>query len=316
MEQRKGTKMKYFGREITVEELELIKEIVNGFGSLSVSEISRTVSELLEWKRPSGGLKSHECRQMLEEMRDEGMFRLPEVRGAGARGPRIVKETVRGESQAEINGRAGEFEPLELRKVKARSEESRLWRELVNRYHYLGYRAAVGASLRYLVYSGQRGGEVLGCLLWTSPAWKIEARDQWIGWEDEVRSRNLQLIVSNSRFLILPWVRVEHLASKILGRSARQVPEDWERMYGYRPLLLETMVDTSRYRGTCYRAANWIGLGKTKGRGRMDRDHVADGRAEKMVYVYPLHGNAKERLLTARGPRYCEEKEEEYVRAM
>lgn len=316
MEQRIRSKRKYFGREITEEELELIKEIVTGFSSLSVSEISRTVSELLEWKRPSGGLKSHECRQMLEEMRDEGKFRLPEVRGAGPRGPRIVKETSRGESQGEITGKAGEFEPLELRKVGARSEESRLWRELVNRYHYLGYRAPVGASLRYLVYSGQRAGEVLGCLLWTSPAWKIEARDRWIGWDEEVRSRNLQLIVSNSRFLILPWVRVEHLASKILGRCARQVAEDWEGMYGYRPLLLETMVDSSRYRGTCYQAANWIGLGKTKGRGRMDRDHVADGSAEKMVYVYPLRRDARERLLTATAPGYCEEKEDEYVRSV
>jgi hypothetical protein len=304
VEQESATKRKYFGREFSQEELELIKEIVNGFGSLSVSEISRTVCELLEWKRPSGGLKSHECRQMLEEMRDRGMFKLPELRGEGPRGPRVVKETSAGESREEIKGRAGEFEPLELRKVEARGEDSRLWRELVNRYHYLGYRAPVGASLRYLVYSGQRPGEVLGCLMWTSPAWKIEVRDRWIGWDAEIRSRNLQLIVSNSRFLILPWVKVEHLASKILGRSARQVPEDWERMYGYRPLLLETMVDSVRFKGTCYRAANWVGLGKTKGRGRMDRDHLADGSAEKIVYVYALGRDARERLSSEISPAY------------
>lgn len=137
--------------------------------------------------------------------------------------------------------------------------------------------------------------------MWTSPAWKIEVRDRWIGWSSDERSRNLQLIVNNSRFLLLPWVQVRHLASKILGQSARQLPGDWERMYGYRPLLLESMVDSNRFSGTCYRAANWILLGETKGRGRMDRRHD-QAIAPKLVYVYPLGRDARARLRSGATP--------------
>ena len=136
----------------------------------------------------------------------------------------------------------------------------------------------------------------LACLLWTSPAWKVKPRDVWIGWSDEQRQRNLQLIVNNGRFLIFPSVRVKGLASKILALSARQLPQDWHSHYGHRPLLLETLVDADRFRGTCYRAANWIYVGQTTGRGRMDREHKADGQAIKDIYLYPLDRNAKQRL--------------------
>ena len=140
----------------------------------------------------------------------------------------------------------------------------------MERYHYLGHRVPVGASLRYWVHSERCPEQVLACLLWSSAAWKMAARDRWIGWSAEQRARNLPFIVNNSRFLLLPWVRVKGLASKILGHGARQLPDDWERLYGYRPLLLETLVEEERFRGTCYRAANWIALGRTQGRGRMD----------------------------------------------
>ena len=136
----------------------------------------------------------------------------------------------------------------------------------------------------------------LACLLWTSPAWKMQARDEWIGWSDEQRRGNLQWIVNNGRFLILPWVRVKGLASKILALSARHMPRDWESHYGHRPLLLETLVDASRFRGTCYRAANWIHVGQTAGRGRMDREHKAHGQAVKDIYVYPLVRDARQQL--------------------
>ena len=163
--------------------------------------------------------------------------------------------------------------------------ESRRWREQVERYHYLGCRVPFGAHLRYWVRYGERD---LACLLWTSPAWKMQARDTWIGWTDQQRRRNLQAIVNNGRFLILPWVNVKGLASKILALSARQMPREWEMRYGRRPLLLESLVDAGRFRGTCYRAANWIAVGQTAGRGRMDQEHEAYGRAVKDIYVYPL----------------------------
>lgn len=308
---RRRKEWRFFGRSFAEEEVELIREIVSGFGSLPLNQIALTICELLEWKRPSGGLKGRECRQMLEELRDEGELVLPEVRKMGPRGPRVVARSTQGEERPEVSGRASEFRPLRLKEVKAgRGGESGLWRELVERYHYLGYRAPVGATLRYLIYSEARPEEVLGCMLWSSPAWKIEVRDRWIGWDGRTRERNLQLIVSNSRFLILPWVRVEHLASMALGECARKVPVDWERKYGYRPLLLETMVDGSRFRGTCYRAANWLELGTTKGRGRMDREHRAVGGG-KLVYIYPLGRQARQRLITAAAPEVRSELEDE-----
>lgn len=143
---------------------------------------------------------------------------------------------------------------------------------------------------------GRNRDRELACPLWTSPAWKMKPRDAWIGWSDEQRQRHLQGIVNNGRFLILPWVRVKGLASKILALSARRMPRDWQTRYGHRPLLLETLVDAQRFRGTCYRAANWIYVGQTAGRGRMDREHKAHGQAIKDIYVYPLVRDARQRL--------------------
>lgn len=287
---------RFFGRLFSVSELNLIREVVSDFQSLSVNEISQTICELLEWKRPNGGLKSHECRQMLGRLSDRGLVSLPATRDRGPQGSRVVELAVESEAQPTISGCAGELGTLRLSVVKAGNEgESRLWKEMIARHHYLGYRGAVGASLQYLIYSERHPDTPLACMLWTSPAWKIDVRDRWIGWRSETRSGNLQLIVNNSRFLILPWVRVRHLASKILGQCARQLPTDWERLYGYRPLMLESFVDSGRFQGTCYRAANWVLIGETKGRGRMDRYHTQQG-GQKLVYVYPLSGDALKRL--------------------
>jgi len=200
-------------------------------------------------------------------------------------------------------GSAGEFEPLKLEVVEGRAELRR-WREWIERYHYLGYRVPVGAQLCYWVRSGRSSDQVLGCLLWSSAAWRIAVRERWIGWSEPQRRANLQLVVNNARFLILPWVRVRGLASKILSRCAQRLPLDWEKRYGYRPLLLETMVDPSRFRATCYRAANWILVGPTKGRGRMDRRHRMHGHAVKDLYVYPLCRNVQQRLCTAEPPSF------------
>jgi hypothetical protein len=163
----------------------------------------------------------------------------------------------------------------------------------MERYHYLGCCVPFEAHLRYWVRSRQRK---LACLLWTSPAGEMKPRDIWIGWSDEQRSRNPQSIVNNGRFLILPWVHIQGLASKILAHSARQLPQDWRRLYGQRPLLLETLVDADRFRGTYYRAANWIYVGQTTGRGRMDREHKAHGQAIEDIYLYPLLPDARQRL--------------------
>ena len=178
--------------------------------------------------------------------------------------------------------------------------EGPLFRQFIQRYHYLGYRVPFGANLRYIVESGD--GRILAALQWTSPAWKMSARDQWIGWNSKQRARNLQYIVNHSRFLILPWVHVKSFASTILARAARQLPIDWQRHYGYPPVLLETLVDASRFKGTCYRAANWICLGETTGRGRMDRYHLALEPA-KLIFVRPLSRNHRQILCGIKSPR-------------
>jgi hypothetical protein len=290
--------LRFFDREFTPAEIEMIREVIEDFPSLSITELSRTLCELLEWRRANRGLKDHECRQMLERLQQRGLVNLPAVRRFGPTGCRIVEQTVRSDPQSEIVGSAGQLEPILLKLVTGQDvSESALWRELMARYHYLGYRAPVGATVRYTVYSQLYENRVLACMLWNSPAWRITVRDRWIGWNDQQRRRSLQLIVNNGRFLILPWVKVKGFASKILSHCVRQLPRDWERLYGYRPLLMETLVDGKRFSGTCYRAANWIGLGSTEGRGRMDRHHRSHQANPKVVYVYPLCRHVKERLV-------------------
>lgn len=289
----------------------MIRELVSECSALNVTEISRTICELLPWKRPNGHLKNQECRLWLEKLRDQGWLSLPAVRALGGRGPRPIRPTPRSDPEPDITGPARQFEPLRLTVIApGEKAESRLWTEYIERYHYLGHRIPVGANLRYLVRSAPTREQVLACLLWSSPAWKMASRDRWIGWNPQQRARNLQFIVNNSRFLILPWVRVSGLASKILGHCARRLPGDWEKLYGYRPLLLETLVEAERFRGTCYRAANWIELGRTQGRGRMDRDHAAHPGTPKVLYVYPLGRDVCQRLSSAAAPSYAEPPED------
>jgi hypothetical protein len=282
----------FCGRTFVAAELELMRQTAQEFSSIGVTEIARTVCELLEWTRPNGGLKNHECRQLLERLQTEGFLQLPEVRKLGGRGPRRPDLSESCSEPAPVACAASDCDPLGLVLVEGQNESHR-WRQQMERHHYLGCRVPFGANLRYWVRHGERE---LACLLWTSPAWKMQSRDEWIGWSDDQRRCNLQRIVNNGRFLILPWVQVKGLASKILALSARQMPRDWEMRYGCRPLLLETLVDAARFRGTCYRAANWIHLGQTAGRGRMDREHQAHGAAVKDIYVYPLVRNARQQL--------------------
>jgi hypothetical protein len=304
--QRLIAPLTFCGRHFPISEVEMIGEVVAQCSALSLTEISRTLCELLSWKRPNGKLKNQECRLLLERLRDQGVVSLPAVQAFGGRGPRRARLTGRSDPQPEITGSAGEFAPLRLSGVSAEDPGAlQLWAEYLERYHYLGHRVPVGASLRYFVHSERCPEQVLACLQWSSAAWKMVARDRWIGWSSEQRVRNLPLVVNNSRFLLLPWVRVQGLASKILGQAARQLPGDWQRLYGYRPLLLETLVEEERFRGICYRAANWIALGRTQGRGRMDREHRSPLRP-KLLFVYPLGRNVQQRLCQATAPAYAE----------
>jgi len=283
------------GRTFTSTDLGLIREVTAHCSGLGLTEIASTVCELLAWTRPTGRLKTHECRQLLTRLHDRGLLALPALRPTGPKSPRRIAWTAASAPRPVITGPLRALHPLRVMRVTSAADRA-LWTELIDRYHYLRFRVPVGAQLQYLVHAGAAPSAVVACLLWTSAAWKLAARDRWIGWTPATRAAHLRFVVNNSRFLILPWVQVPHLASAILARAARQLPTDWERAYGTRPLLLETFVDGQRFHGTCYRAANWLRLGDTQGRGRMDRHHTAHGTAPKQVFVYPLVDDVQRRL--------------------
>ena len=288
--------MRFKDRAFTASELQLIREVVASCAGLSRQELANTACELLGWRRPNGGLKTWECKELLVHLESVGRIALPALRPGRPRGSRTaVPRTGRGEIQERITGTLRDVAPVRLKPVTG-DEERRLWRELVGRYHYLGHRVPFGAHLRYWIEVARPEPAIVGGLQLSSPAWKIAVRDRWIGWADAGRRHNLQRVVNNSRFLLLPWVEVRQLASHVLARMVRQLAHDWPRAYGVRPLLVESMVEAARYAGTCYRAANWIALGLSAGRGRMDRQHRRQGASPKRVFVYPLVPDARERL--------------------
>jgi hypothetical protein len=259
-------------------------------------ELANTVCELAGWKRQSGLLKGRECREFLEQLEAKGLLVLPGKRAGRPVGRRTeVPVTERGEPGQLVVGTARALGRISLELVQT-EEERRLFRELVGRYHYLGHAVPFGAHLRYLVYGASPERTLVGCMQFSSAAWRIAVRDGWIGWDRATRARNLQHLVDNSRFLLLPWVKVRNLASRVLSESIRCMPIDWKRRYKVEPLLVETLVDPTRYRGTCYRAANWIELGRTSGHGRIYRRSERIAVTPKMVLVYPLVGDAIARL--------------------
>jgi hypothetical protein len=300
------------GRSFATDEINLIRQTVKTFSNLSLTELSKTLSELLDWKRPNGKLKYEECRVLLERLHADGIISIPKLRSSGSPGPRKVNTSAFVEDETPVAGSAGQFEPLSLKLVQAADRElASIFKQLIARWHYLGYKVPFGAHLRYLVESDKLPGRYLACFQFSSPALKMAPRDAWIGWSAEEQKRNLQFIVSNSRFLIPPYVSVRGLASKILSLAAHRLPDDWERLYGYRPLLLETLVERARYSGTCYKAANWIHLGCTQGRGRMDRDHAAHGQSIKDIFIYPLSHHAQVQLRSAVAPVFVDEEEQD-----
>jgi hypothetical protein len=291
----------FCGRAFSRGEISELIEIVGSFPGLSRTELANTVCELFSWKRPNGRLKTVECRQFLEHLESRGILSLPECRKGRPQGvERKVGRTDKAEAQFVISGKARDFSPLILRKVETK-EQRDLWCEYIDRYHYLGCQTPFGAQSRYFFETGRGVKRTLGCLQFSSPAWRMAPRDKWINWSDEQRKHSLQKVINNSRFLIFPWVKVKNLASSVLALSARAVADDWEDRYGYRPVLLETLVDQREFKGTCYKAANWVHVGMTAGRGRMDRDNKRQGMCPKEIYVYPLSARFREELLAFKG---------------
>lgn len=274
---------RYCGRPFSDAELGEIRNIIDAEDHPNRAEISRRVCCRLQWLRPDGRLKDMSCRVALLRMHREGIIQLPPPLKGNSNGRRGKRITPRSDPGSPVLESAGNLPDLRLRRVRAQ-EDSSLWNEYVQRYHYLGYQPLPGAQMRYVVLSGDR---ILALLGFGAAAWKTAPRDQWIGWNADQRKRNLQLVVNNARFLILPWVESRNLASKILSMAARRLPEDWENAYSYRPVLLETFVQKDRFAGTCYKAANWTYLGDTQGRGKLDIKH-RNAVPVKAVFTYPL----------------------------
>lgn len=285
---------RFCGREFSAQEVSLIKEVVATCAGISRNELAHTICELLNWKRASGRLKATEGLQLLERLEGQGLLALPAKKSLGRiQSQKSISPSAPAAAYSELTGSVEEFTPIEVERVQSRPQRQ-VFRELVSRYHYLGYAMPYGARLQYLCYVSRPSRQVVGCLQFSSPAWRIKPRDQWIGWDDKTRGRCLQHVVNNSRFLVLAKIR--NLSSTLLGCVLRRLRCDWKSHYGMDPYLVETLVDSQRFSGGCYRAANFIVLGQTSGRGRMDRRHQRHGAQVKTVMVYPLVKDAQRRL--------------------
>ncbi len=281
--------VRYCGRNFSQEEIKRIRKLIIEDPARSRAELSRLTCQALKWYKTDGGLKDMSARVAMLRMQDDGLISLPPPRCK--RPDPTVHITEQTNPGLAIEQAAGTLTPICLQRVQHKSE-SRLWNEYIERYHYLGHKPLPGAQLRYFIYAQNQPIALLG---FGAAAWHTAPRDQFIGWSHEQRKKNLHFIINNARFLILPWVKSKNLASMILSKAARRVPDDWQEQYNYRPVLLETFVEKPRFEGTCYKAANWQYLGQTKGRGKLG----VSGKQSvpiKDLWVYPLNTKFKRRL--------------------
>jgi hypothetical protein len=276
--------LKYRGREVTDAEVVFIRDLIAAHPTLSRRRLSQELCRAWNWVQPNGHLRDMVCRGLMLALHRAGQIALPDRRQA-SRNPLVErsKPTAAEIDRDPIQSSLPALGPLRLEQVRRTPAEA-LFNSLIEQHHYLGYTQPVGEHLKYMVFAEER---LIACLAWSSAPRHLGPRDRFLGWSPETRRRNIHLIASNLRFLVLPWVRVPHLASHILGRMARQLSDDWERIYGHPLYFLETFVDPDRFRGTCYRAANWIVLGRTTGRGKDDQTHRPN-RSLKEVLGYPL----------------------------
>lgn len=282
---------RYSGRDFSAEELVAIRTRIETVANLSRWALSIWICQQLGWRKPDGGLKEMSCRVALLRMEKDGLLRLPPPQRRNGNGKCKPKLTAATDPHPPVCLPAGKLGPLELAIVNDK-QDSQLWNEYIERYHYLGYQPLPGAQLRYFVYANQQLVALLG---FGAAAWSLAPRDRWIGWSASSRKAHLHQVVNNARFLILPWIESKNLASCILGRVSRRLASDWKARYLIEPLLVETFVDAQRFRGTCYRAANWKYLGQTKGRGKKGPHKPTC--PIKDIWVYPLRSNFRDFFL-------------------
>jgi hypothetical protein len=289
-----GGPVRYCGRDFGPADIEVITGLAATLPTRAA--IAEATCQALDWRRPDGAARAMSARVALSKMAADGLITLPPPRNGNGNG-RIPRHRAQGQGElfpaAPVTGTLAGLGPLRIQPVTTRAD-SRSYNDLIAAHHYLGYTPLAGAQLRYLVQAGQAG--TIAALGFGASAWKCAARDTRIGWDTPAREARLHLIVGNARFLILPHVQIPCLASAILGRVTRRLPADWQAAYGYAPVLAETFVETYRFNGTSYRAANWIHAGRTQGRGKLDRNHQ-QALPVKDIYLYPLH-RAWQRILT------------------
>lgn len=283
--------MRYCGRKFSSQQIRWIKDLIKNTVGITRQDLSKRFCETYNWRKPDGGLKDMSCRVAFLKMDKDGVINLPAPKRAYAKPGSRTRKSRRTDHKPAITKGAGQF-ALQLQLVNRGT--SALWNEFVDRYHYLGYKALPGAQLRYFMKAGD---QILALLGFGAAAWKTAPRDDFIGWDAGVREQKLHLVVNNARFLILPWVKSKNLASRILSMAARQIADDWQARYNYRPVLLETFVEKRRFAGTCYKAANWICVGDTQGRGKLDV-HMERKVPVKSIWLYPLSRNFRKQLAT------------------
>jgi hypothetical protein len=286
---------RYRSRELDLHDIQFIRDLVTEHYSRGRSHISRVLCEAWQWVQLNGKFKEYAARDLLLRLEERGFLELPPrlrpknnlKRKSFAQVPLFLKE--------QIHGSAGKHGSPNIQAVT--SEDSYLWEYLVHHYHYLGLPKLVGEHVRHMAFIN---GQVVACIAWASAAWKVKARDQFIGWNELKKRKNLHLVANNTRFLILPWIKVKYLASKLLSLSLKRISADWEKIYGHPIYLAETFVDVSRFKGTCYRAANWLEVGQTKGSAKRGNDYHYHGQP-KAIYLYPFHPHFRRHLLDDQG---------------
>lgn len=279
------TRVTYRGYSVDERQIGLIQEVAERLWERGRSAISVELCRQWNWRQPNGALKDIACRGLLLKLERTGSIRLPASKRAtfypGRKRPHPEPCHI---DTRPIEGPLGDWLPIQWVQVRRRGPQETLFNSLIASYHYLGYSQTVGEHLKYLAFSR---GRLLACFSWGSAAWRVACRDRFIGWDDSARERNLYRVINNTRFLVLPFVRIPNLASYLLSHNLWLLLSDWERIYAHRPVLLETFVQAP-FVGTCYKAANWIRLGVTQGRGKYDRDKRKD-KPVKAVFVYPVH---------------------------
>lgn len=285
--------IKYRGREATAEDIAFINKLIAEYPDESRRILSKKLCEAWNWVQPNGQLRDMVCRGFMLQLHRAGLITLPERKrtpnnplAGGRKKPAQVEV-----NQSLFRGSVKELNPFKIRQVR-RTPHEKLYDSLIEHYHYLAYCHPVGEHLKYVVFSRDRP---VACFAFSSAPRHIGCRDRFIGWDQEQRKKKIHLIAYNTRFLILPWVDVRYLSSHLLGRIAKEVASDWQRIYSHPIYFLETFVDTERFVGTSYRAANWIYLGRTTGRGKNDQTKKQN-RSIKAVWGYPLSADFRERL--------------------